>query len=97
MRIRYKESFKNRLNRQLQYIAKNSPANAKKFRGALKHSIESLRENPYKCRQSIYFEDSTIRDLVFKGYVVVYKIRDESIDVFGLTKYQATPVDKRDK
>jgi len=32
MRIRYKESFnfKERLNRQLIYIAKNSPVNAKK-------------------------------------------------------------------
>jgi len=52
-----------------------------------------MRENPYRFRQSIYFDDSSIRDLVFKGYVVVYKIRDESIDVFGLTKYQATPID----
>ncbi len=25
---------------------------------------------------------------------VVYKISSESIDVFGLTKYQATPVDE---
>ncbi len=49
---------------------------------------------PFKCRQSIYFDDTAIRDLVFKGYVVVYKISDESIDVFGLTKYQATPVDE---
>jgi len=94
MRIRYKESFKNRLNRQLKYIAKHSPANARKFRDALRLRIESVRENPYKCRESIYFDDTTIRDLVFKGYVVVYKISDESIDVFGLTKYQATPVDE---
>jgi len=94
MRIRYKESFKNRLNRQLKYIAKHSPANAIKFRDALRLRIESVRENPFKCRQSIYFDDTAIRDLVFKGYVVVYKISDESIDVFGLTKYQATPVDE---
>jgi len=97
MRIRYKESFKNRPYRQLKYIAKNSPANARKFRDALKQRIESVKENPYKCRQSIYFDDNTIRDLVFKGYVVVYKIRDESIDVFGLTKYQATPMDDQDQ
>jgi len=94
MRIRYKESFKNRLNRQLKYIAEHSPANARKFRDALRHSIESVRENPYRCRQSIYFDDTTIRDLTFKGYVVVYKINSDSIDVFGLTKYQATPVDE---
>jgi len=93
MKISYKKSFQNRLNRQLKYIAQNSPVNARKFRDALKQRIESVRDNPYKCRQSIYFDDNTIRDLVFKGYVVVYKIRDESIDVFGLTKYQETPMD----
>ncbi len=95
MRIRYKASFQERLNRQLIYIAKDSPANARKFRDALKQRIESVRDNPYKCRQSIYFNDKIIRDLIFKGYVMVYKIRDEPIDVFGLTKYQATPLDEK--
>jgi len=97
MKIRYKESFKNRLNRQLQYITKDSPTNARKFRNALKQRIESVRDNPYKCRQSIYFDDNMIRDLVFKGYVVVYKIREESIDVFGLTKYQVTSLDDQNQ
>jgi len=93
MKISYKESFQNRLNRQLRYIAEDSPANARKFRDALKQRIASVKDNPYKCRQSIYSDDPTIRDLVFKGYVVVYKIRNESIDIFGLTKYQVTPMD----
>jgi len=97
MIIRYKESFKNRFNRQLRYIAKDSPSHARKFRDALRQHIESLKDNPYRCRQSIYFDDDTIRELVFKGYVIVYKVRDESIDIFGFTKYQATPMDEQDE
>jgi plasmid stabilization system protein ParE len=97
MIIRYKESFKNRFNRQLRYIAKDSPSHARKFRDTLRQKIESLKENPYRCRSSIYFDDDTIRDLVFKGYVIVYKIGDESIDVFGFTKYQAMSMDEQDE
>jgi len=97
MIIRYKESFENRFNRQLRYIAKNSPSHARKFRDSFRLHIESLKDNPYRCRQSIYFDDDTIRDLVFRGYVIVYKIGDESIDIFGFTKYQATPMDMQDE
>ncbi|MBL1353640.1 MAG: type II toxin-antitoxin system RelE/ParE family toxin [Zetaproteobacteria bacterium] len=93
MKIRYKESFKDRFNCQLAYIAKDNPANARKFRDALRTHFESVREQPYRCRQSIYFDDITIRYFIFKGYIVVYKIRNESIDVFGFTKYQLTPYD----
>jgi len=75
MIIRYKESFKSRLNRQLRYIAKDSPIHARKFRDALRLHIKSLKTNPYRCRKSIYFDDDTIRDFVFKGYVIVYKIK----------------------
>ena len=97
MIIRYKESFKNRFNRQLQYIAQDSPSCARRFRDALRQHISTLKENPYRCRKSIYFDDDSIRDLIFKGYVIVYKISDQSIDVFGLTKYQATATDENNE
>jgi len=90
-------AINNRFNRQLRYIAKDSPSHARKFRDTLKQHINRLKHNPYRCRKSIYFDDDTIRDLVFKGYVIVYKIRDESIDVFGFTKYQSTPMDEQNE
>ena len=96
MKIRYKESFRIRLNRQLAYIAKDNPANARKFRDKLKETIESIKENPYRCRKSIYFDNDSIRDLIFKGYTVVYRISKESIDIFGLTKYQEEPLDSKE-
>lgn len=48
---------------------------------------------PYANRKSIFFDREDIRDLVFKGYVIVYKIDDEKkiIDVFGFTKYEDDP------
>ncbi len=48
---------------------------------------------PYSNRKSIFFEDVEIRDLVFKGYVIVYRINKtkELIEVFGFAKYQEKP------
>jgi hypothetical protein len=45
---------------------------------------------PYANRRSIYFDSDDIRDMVIKGYLVVYKIDSENqiINVFGFTKYQ---------
>jgi len=47
MKISYKESFQNRLNWQLRYIAEDSPANARKFRDALKQRLWMIVENEY--------------------------------------------------
>jgi len=34
---------------------------------------------PYKYKKSYYHEDENIRDMVFKGYTIIYKIYDNHI------------------
>jgi len=48
---------------------------------------------PYKHRKSIFFNREDIRDLIFKGYVIVYKVdeRSQTIEIFGFTKYEENP------
>jgi len=48
---------------------------------------------PFRHRKSIFFDREDIRDLVFKGYLIVYKVNQEveEIEVFGFTKYQEDP------
>jgi len=45
---------------------------------------------PYKCRKSLYFENDKIRDLIYKGYTIVYKIDEikNIIIIIGMKKYQ---------
>lgn len=45
---------------------------------------------PLKCRKSIYFDDENIRDLIFKGYVIPYKIDidKKQITIIGINKYK---------
>lgn len=93
MKIVYKESFVQRLERQLQFIAKDNPSAAKRFRKNLIENIKKIKSNPNLCRRSIYFEDDSIRDLIYKGYTVVFRIKKNQIEVFGFVKFQEKPTD----
>ena len=93
MRISYLQTFTDRFNRQLEYIAKDNKTAAIKFRNDLKNTIDGIRDMPKQCRRSIFFEDENIRDLIFKGYVITYKINKDTIEIFGFTKYQENPTD----
>ena len=92
MKIVLKDTFVNRLGDQLEYIAQSNPANARKFKNDLFLQIKSIPSNPYKYRKSIWFDDQNIRDLIFKGYTVVFRIEESIIEVFGFVKQQKTIV-----
>ena len=93
MKILFKESFLKRLENQIVYISSDSPKRARIFKNDLLNQIKEIPENQYKYRKSIYFEQSNIRDLIFKGYVVVFRINENQIEVFGFVKYQKNPTD----
>jgi plasmid stabilization system protein ParE len=93
MKILFKESFLKRLENQIEYISLDSPKRARKFKDDLLNRIKEIPQNPYKYRKSIYFENLDIRDLIFKGYTVVFRINENQIEVFGFVKYQKNPTD----
>lgn len=93
MKIFFKDTFVFRLEKQLDYIAHNSPANARRFKNDLMKMIIDIPSNPLKNRKSIWFDDQNIRDLIFKGYTIVYRINNNTIEVFGFVKYQNSPID----
>ena len=68
MRIVYEQQFASQLKAIIAFIARDNPAAARSFRNNLKHRIEQLPDNPPACRQSTYFTDSNLRDLIFMGY-----------------------------
>ena len=94
MEIVFTESFVKRLENQVEFIAENNPQNARNFKNNLLNRIREIPSNPYMYRQSIYFEDNQIRDLIYKGYTVVFRIRETVIEVFGFVKYQERPTDE---
>ncbi len=89
-----KDSFTTRLARQLQFISRDSPNRARLFKEELMAKIRAIPKSPYIYRKSLYFDDPDIRDLIFKGYTIVFRITQERIEVFGFTKFQERPTDK---
>jgi len=93
MRIVFKDTFVIRIENQIEYISLDSTHRARKFKSDLMKRIKEIPSNPYKYRKSIYFQNESIRDLIFKGYTVVFRITAESIEIFGFVKYQEKPFD----
>ena len=96
MRLRVLKSFGDKLNDQVNYIAQDKPGAARKFKSDIIKRIKEIPTMPYARRKSIFFDRDEIRDLIFKGYIVVYKVDDDNeiITVFGFTKYKNDPFEK---
>lgn len=90
MKLRILKSFSLKLNFQIEYIAKDKPKAARKFKTEVLLRINEIPKTPFANRKSIFFNRDDIRDLIFKGYVIVYKIdnKNNSIDIFGFIKYE---------
>ena len=86
MVIEYKPKFERELKTIFDFIAKDSLNRAREFRNELIAKIERTAQTPFICRKSIKFNDESIRDLIFKGYVIPYLIDNEVIYVLGIYK-----------
>ena len=91
MKIVFKQSFVISLENQIKFIALDKPTAAKKFKNDILIALKSILPNPYLQRKSIYFEDDFIRDYIFKGYTIVFRIAKMQIEVFGFVKFQEKP------
>lgn len=86
MNLEFLPSFVNRLEGFVEIIAEYKPSVARKFQKEIINACKEIQNSPYKHRKSIYFDDETIRDLVHKGFVVIYKIDGDTIKVFAFIK-----------
>ena len=86
MVIEYKPKFERELKIIFDFIAKDSLSRAREFRNELIAKIERTAQTHFICRKSINFNDESIRDLIFKSYVIPYLIDDEVIYVLGIYK-----------
>ncbi|MHB0993170.1 MAG: hypothetical protein B7Y23_03150 [Sulfurovum sp. 16-42-52] len=75
MLLIFKPTFSSELKQILEYIAQDKPSASMKFKNDLKESLNLLLNNPTMHRESIYFQDKNMRDMVHRGYTVVYRIR----------------------
>lgn len=84
-RLRFSQRFVAELKKITEHIAKDKPQSARAFKDALLLKIRAIPAMPYSYRQSPIADDECVRELIFKGFVVVFVISD-SIDVLGIYK-----------
>ena len=88
MTVRFQNSFIAKLRLILERIAEDKKSAAHSFRREILRECYNLSDFPYRYRRSIHYNDDNIRDLIFKRYTIIYKIKDDEIKVFALTKYE---------
>jgi len=74
------------LEEVMSFIAQDSLTRALEFVDKLNNSVLDLDNMPYKCRASRKANDCNIRDLIFQGYVIPYRINliKQQIEILGI-------------
>ena len=90
MKIKLTIEFNYDLNDIVDFISKDKPLAARKFKIDLIKKLNSDLLNPFQFKKSIYFEDENIRDYVFKAYKVIIKvdIELETVSVVAILKHK---------
>lgn len=74
MNIIYNPEFENQLINIISYIALDKASASIDFALKLEKLILEIPSFPFKYRKSLYFNDKNVRDMIFKGYTIVYEI-----------------------
>jgi plasmid stabilization system protein ParE len=75
MKIIYKPTFLQQLKQIIEYIAQDKPGASMNFKNKLKENISLIPNNPYQYEQSKYFDCKNIRNMTFKKYTIVYRVK----------------------
>ena len=86
MNFEFDDRFIKALSDIESFIALDSLERAEKFKNDIIDKISSLDFMPKRCRKSTLANDESIRDLIFKGYIIVYKIQNNTIKVLYIYK-----------
>ena len=91
MKIKRFKRYQNSLFQILDYIAQDKLSASENFLNELDALINNLPNFPYKYRKSIYFDNENIRDMIYKGYTVVYRVNKDSIDILRIFNKNKPP------
>ena len=72
------------------YIAvQDTLRKANRFISELKGTIKTLNQFPERCRKSYYSDEVNTHDLIYKGYTVVFQIREKNIHILSIFKQKS--------
>ncbi|TDD98642.1 type II toxin-antitoxin system RelE/ParE family toxin [Flavobacterium cellulosilyticum] len=90
MKIKLTVEFNYDLKDIVDFISKDKPLAARKFKIELIKKIQKDLKQPFLFKNSIYIDDENVRDYVFKGYTVVFKvdIELETVSIVAILKHR---------
>lgn len=87
MNIIITQEFETKLSKIVGFISTHSVNAARKFYYEIYTKIHKIPQMPYSFRKNQLLNNKNVRDMVYKGYVVVFKITPESIIILGIYKH----------
>lgn len=93
MKVELYAEFIRQLDKQVDFIARDKPSAARGFKKDILKEVFLIGESPFSNRYSIYFDDRVHRDLMYKGYKVIYRVDEakDTVFVIGLVNMQRGP------
>jgi len=94
MKINRSIRYKKGLFKILEFIAQDKVNASENFLNELDERINDLINFPFKYRKSIYFDNENIRDMVYKGYTIVYRVdlERDKIDILRIFNKNKPPL-----
>ncbi|QOG12690.1 type II toxin-antitoxin system RelE/ParE family toxin [Arcobacter sp. FWKO B] len=86
MKINFSNRFEKEFFEIYMYIAKDSFSNADNFKSELMSSMQILKDFPYMYRKSKKAKYKNLRNMIYKKYVIPYKIKENEILILGIFK-----------
>ncbi len=88
MKVKFSTNFYYLLSETVDFIACDKPFAAKKFKKDLIFALKKDLQQPFHYKKSLYFNDESYRDYVFKGYTISCQVSDDEqfVNIFGIIK-----------
>lgn len=80
------DDFENELNGILDFISQDSLERAIKFHNDIYAKIKKIPNMPFAYPQNQQANDENVRNLIYKGYTIVFRIAKEQIKILGIYK-----------
>ena len=85
------KDFLSQLDAILDFYSKDSIETARAFYSELVERLKNISYMPYIFRKNKTINREDTRDLIFKGYVVVFRIEQDYIKILAIYKHNLTP------
>ena len=87
MKIVFSDKFGNGLDGILNFIAQDSLNRATEFNDTLYEKILEIPSRPYSFRKKKLLKREDMRDLIFKVYAIVFRIKPGHIKIMSIYKH----------